>query len=264
MHLAKEKVLSIRAQLPRLGGRKLHELLNQDPSVPQLGRDRLFTLLREQDLLVKRKKRYTKTTNSRHWMRKYPNKIKDIPLQRPEQLWAADITYISLKDGFMYLHLITDLYSKMIVGYSLSENLSTSSSLKALQMALANRKCCKEPLIHHSDRGLQYCSSAYTTMLGKNGIDISMTEESSPYENAVAERVNGILKDEFGLDDIFQDVRQAQKQVRESIILYNEKRPHLSNHMLTPLQMHNQSALKPRSWKKKTTSVISNTCGSIT
>jgi len=197
-------------------------------------------------------------------MRKYPNKIKDVPLQRPDQLWAADITYISVKESFLYLHLITDLYSKMIVGYRLSENLSASSSLEALKMALANRKQCTEPLIHHSDRGLQYCSSAYTTMLQKNGIDISMTEASSPYENAVAERVNGILKDEFGLDDIFEDLKQAEKQVSESIILYNEKRPHLSNHMLTPLQMHNQCELKPRSWKKKTTSIISKTCGSIT
>jgi len=135
-------VLCIRAQLPRLGGRKLHKLLNQDPGMPQVGRDRLFTLLREEDLLVKRKRRYTKTTNSRHWMRKYPNKIKDVPLQRPDQLWAADITYISVKESFLYLHLITDLYSKMIVGYRLSENLSASSSLEALKMALANRKQC--------------------------------------------------------------------------------------------------------------------------
>jgi transposase InsO family protein len=262
MRFAKEKVLSIRAQLPRLGVRKLHGLLSHDPGVPPLGRDQLFTLLREEGLLVKRKRRYTKTTNSRHWMRKYPNRIKDLVVQRPEQLWAADITYITLRDRFMYLHLITDLYSKMIVGYKLSENLSASSSLEALQMALGNRKRCTEPLIHHSDRGLQYCSSGYTTMLGKNGIDISMTEEASPYENAVAERVNGILKDEFGLDDIFEDSKQAEKQVCETIILYNEKRPHLSNHMLTPLQMHNQCVLKPKTWKKKTTSTISNTCGS--
>jgi len=164
----------------------------------------------------------------------------------------------------MYLHLITDLYSKLIVGFNLSKNLSAASSVEALKVALAIRKGRTALLIHHSDRGLQYCSSVYTTLLEKNGIDISMTEESSPYENAVAERVNGILKDEFELDDVFEDPKQAEKQVHQSIKLYNEKRPHLSNHMLTPFQMHNQCALKPRSWKKKTTSSNSTTCGSIT
>jgi len=150
----------------------------------------------------------------------------------------------------------------MIVGYYLSEDLSAGSSLQALKMALGQRKSSKQ-LIHHSDRGLQYCSSVYVTMLGKNGIDISMTEESSPYENAVAERVNGILKDEFGMDDVFEDLLQAKKQLSESIVLYNQKRPHQSNYMLTPLQMHSQQKLKPKTWKKKTTS-SNNTCGSIT
>ncbi len=264
MRLVKERVLSIRSELPRLGVRKLHALLRQNSCAPSPGRDRLFALLRDEDLLVKTKRRYTKTTNSKHWMRKYPNKTKDLQLRRPEQLWVADITYISLKDSFMYLHLITDAYSKMIMGYHLSQDLSADSSLQALKMALQKRKDPHQCLIHHSDRGLQYCSSAYTTMLQKNGIDISMTEKSSPYENAVAERVNGILKDEFGLDDIFEDTRQADKQLSQSINLYNEKRPHLSNHMLTPVQMHSQHVLKPKSWKKKTTSTISNTCGSIT
>jgi len=263
MSVVKQRVLSIRSELPRLGARKLHVLLKQDRSAPCVGRDRLFTLLREEDLLVKRKRRYTKTTNSKHWMRKYPNKIKHMSLKRPEQLWVADITYIALKQGYAYLYLITDAYSKMIVGYYLSEDLSAGSSLQALKMALRQRKSRKY-LIHHSDRGLQYCSSGYVTMLGKNGIDISMTEESSPYENAVAERVNGILKDEFGMDDVFEDLHQAKKQLSESIVLYNQKRPHQSNHMLTPLQMHSQQKLKPKTWKKKTTSTHENTCGSIT
>ncbi len=250
MSVVKERVLSIRAELPRLGARKLHVLLKQDPSAPCIGRDRLFTLLRGQDLLVKRKRRYTKTTNSKHWMRKYPNLVKHMPLTRPEQLWAADITYIALKQAYAYLHLITDVYSKMIVGYYLSEDLSADSSLKALKMALGQRNSTKH-LIHHSDRGLQYCSSGYVTMLGKNGIGISMTEESSPYENAVAERVNGILKDEFGMDDVFEDLSQAKKQLSQSIVSYNQKRPHQSNYMLTPLQMHSQQKLKPKTWKKK-------------
>jgi transposase InsO family protein len=250
MRLVKEKVLAIRSELPRLGGRKLHVLLKQDSSAPSIGRDRLFTLLRGEDLLVKRKRRYTKTTNSKHWMRKYPNKIKHMPLSRPEQLWAADITYIALKQGYAYLHLVTDVYSKMIVGYYLSQDLSAGSSLQALKMALGQRNSTKH-LIHHSDRGLQYCSSGYVTMLGKNGIDISMTEESSPYENAVAERVNGILKDEFGMDDVFEDLPQAKKQLSQSILSYNQRRPHQSNYMLTPFQMHSQQKLKPKTWKKK-------------
>lgn len=226
MNLVKQRVLEVRSQLPRLGTRKLHQILKQHSSAPSPGRDALFTLLREGDLLVKRKKRYTKTTNSKHWMRKYANKIKNMPLQRSEQLWVADITYISLKDSFMYLHLITDAYSKMIVGYQLSQDLSAASSVQALKMALQQRKDPNQSLIHHSDRGLQYCSSAYTTILVKNGIDISMTEESSPYENAVAERVNGILKDEFGLDDTFENQRQAQKQVSQSIKTYTMKKDH--------------------------------------
>jgi putative transposase len=250
MRVIRERVLCIRSELPRLGVRKLHILLKQTSCAPSLGRDRLFALLREEDLLVKTKRRYTRTTNSKHWMRKYANKTKELQLQRPEQLWVADITYISLKDSFMYLHLITDAYSKMIMGYQLSRDLSADSSLQALKMALQKRKHPDQSLIHHSDRGLQYCSNAYTTMLQKNSIDISMTEQSSPYENAVAERVNGILKDEFGLDDIFENIKQADKQVRQSIDLYNEKRPHLSNHMLTPVQMHSQRVLKPKSWKK--------------
>jgi putative transposase len=251
MSVVKERVLSIRSELPRLGTRKLHVLLKQDSSAPSIGRDRLFALLREEDLLVKRKRRYTKTTNSKHWMRKYPNKIKQMPLKRPEQLWVADITYIALRQDYAYLHLITDAYSKMIVGYRLSEDLSARSCLEALKMALKQRKSHKHSLIHHSDRGLQYCSCGYVTMLQKNGIDISMTEASSPYENAVAERVNGILKDEFGMDEIFEDLQQAKKQLSQSIVLYNQKRPHSSNYMLTPLKMHSQQKLKPKTWKKK-------------
>lgn len=264
MNVVKERVLSIRSELPRLGARKLQVLLKQDPSAPPIGRDRLFALLRQEDLLVKRKRRYTKTTNSKHWMRKYPNRVKQMPLKRPEQLWVADITYIALKQDYAYLHLITDAYSKMIVGYYLSEDLSAASSLEALKMALKQRKHHQHSLIHHSDRGLQYCSSGYVTMLGKNGITISMTEESSPYENAVAERVNGILKDEFGMDDIFEDITQAKKQLSQSVLSYNQKRPHQSNYMLTPLQMHSQQKLKPKTWSKKKTTSTNNTCSSIT
>lgn len=238
--------------MPRLGTRKLHYLLKDVFSQDRIriGRDKLFDLLREDDLLVKKQRRYTKTTNSRHWMRKYPNLIRIMELTRPEQVWVADITYIPVENGFNYLHLVTDAYSKQIMGYELSEDLAASSSVKALRMALKNRKYTNE-LIHHSDRGLQYCSAAYTRLLSDNNITISMTEQSDPYENAIAERVNGILKDEFGLSEVFENTAQAIKQITQSINTYNTLRPHQSCSMLTPNLMHAQSLVKLKSWKNK-------------
>ena len=195
---AKQKVLLLRSQMPRLGTRKLYHLLKEDffREEIRLGRDALFDLLREEGLLVFKKKRYTKTTDSKHWMHKYPDLIKQIEVKRPEQLWVADITYLAVNERYYYLHLITDAYSKKIMGYCLSENLAAASTLKALREALARRKYSGD-LIHHSDRGLQYCSALYTKVLQSNGIAISMTQDGSPYDNAIAERVNGILKDEF-------------------------------------------------------------------
>lgn len=253
----KEHVLTLRKVLPRLGTRKLHHLLSKSLQQQDLfiGRDALFALLRQENLLVKRKRRFQKTTDSRHWMKKHPNLIKELELRRPEQLWVADITYLSLKEGFCYLHLITDAYSKQIMGFKVSETLEAGHSVEALKMALLNRSSQK-PLIHHSDRGLQYCSSAYTELLKKSNIQISMTQNGSPYDNAVAERVNGILKDEFGLDEVFEGIMQAKKEVKESIVNYNQLRPHLSNHYLTPHEMHQQNQLKPKRWKKKTTRTI--------
>lgn len=251
---AKGKVLSLRAQMPRLGTRKLYHLLKESflKEGISLGRDALFDLLRQEGLLIVKKKRYTKTTNSKHWMRKYSNLVKQLPLKRPEQLWVADITFIALENGYCYLHLITDAYSKKIIGYHLSETLAASASIKALHMALTNRSASVD-LIHHSDRGLQYCSALYTKLLQQNSIAISMTEDGSPYDNAIAERVNGILKDEFGLDEVFENLKQARLQVSQSISNYNDLRPHMSNHLLTPKQMHQQNNLIPKAWHKKTT-----------
>jgi transposase InsO family protein len=137
------------------------------------------------------------------------------------------------------------------MGYQLSPTLAAEHSVEALKMALFQRSF-KGELIHHSDRGLQYCSTQYTGVLQQHQIQISMTQDGSPYDNAVAERVNGILKDELGLDEVFEDLQQAQKEVQESIVIYNELRPHLSNHYLTPCEMHRQNTLKPKKWKKKT------------
>lgn len=241
----KESVLLFRRQLPRLGTRKLHYLLKD---THQIGRDRLFRLLREEGLLVPRRKKYTRTTDSSQWMRQYPNLVKDMLPSRPEQLWVADITYLETFDGTVYLHLVTDAYSKRIMGYEVCENLRATSSCKALSMAIANRQYPHQALIHHSDRGLQYSSKDYTDTAA--GIGISMTETGSPYDNAVAERVNGILKEEFGLSQKLEDLQQAKQYVPQSIDLYNSLRPHLSCEMLTPNQMHRQQQVKIKTYRR--------------
>lgn len=261
-HLATQKVLAIRKVMPRLGTRKLYHLLRDDFKTEgiSVGRDRLFALLRERGMLIVKKKRYTKTTNSKHWMHKYPNLVKNMKLTRPEQVWVADITYVLLGKEFYYLHLITDAYSKQIMGYQLSDTLAATATTKALEMALKARKY-KRALIHHSDRGLQYCSALYTGMLNKNNIAISMTEDGSPYDNAIAERVNGILKDEFGLEELTENFTSSDKLVKQAVNIYNYYRPHLSNHYLTPDQMHSQQQLLPKAWHKKTTRTFEGSCG---
>lgn len=252
---AKKTVLELRRQMPRLGTVKLYYLLENNGLIP--GRDWLFSWLRSQGLLIYKKKRYTITTNSKHWMRKYPNIIKGITINRPEQVWVADITYLdTAEDGNVYLHLVTDAYSKKIMGYELCNNMEAASTLKALEMAIKNRNYKNLPLIHHSDRGLQYCSKLYIDCLAKNNINISMTENGSPYDNAVAERVNGILKEEFGLADQLNNCREATIQVKESIYAYNFLRPHLSCHMLTPKQTHQQEIIKIKTYKKTQTSLV--------
>jgi transposase InsO family protein len=215
-----------------------------------MGRDGLFALLRRESLLVKGKRKYVKTTDSRLWMRQYPNLIKGVEVVRPEQVWVADITYMSVGEGNAYLHLVTDAYSKKIVGYKFSNSIGHHNTVEALKMAIKGR-IYDGALIHHSDRGLQYCSKEYTGILKANKVSISMTQDGSPYDNAIAERVNGVLKQEFGLDDEFENLKQAEDQVNESIKLYNSRRPHLSNHYLTPEQMHAQSTIIPRKWHKK-------------
>ena len=243
----KAEVLRIRRQMPRLGVRKLHFLLHKTCPI---GRDRFFDLLRKEGLLVLKRRKYTVTTDSRHWMRKYPNQIKDLVLTRPEQLWVADITYIDTTEGNAYLHLITDAYSKQVMGHELCSNMEASSTVKALIMAIANRKYPEKELVHHSDRGLQYCSKLYIDHLVNNNIQISMTENGRPYDNAVAERMNGILKEEFGLGERINNLKEAQHLAMESIDIYNCLRPHLSCQMLTPQKMHNQEKIEVKTYKK--------------
>jgi putative transposase len=260
--VVKQKVLAIRAFMPRLGTRKLYYLLKDSFEQEKLGvgRDKLFEILRAEGLLVAKKKRFVKTTQSYHWLRKYSNLVKNIEVLRPEQLWVADITYLSTRQGNAFLHLLTDAYSKRIMGYCLSDNLTASSTLKALRMALKQRQF-KGELIHHSDRGLQYCSTMYVKTLQQYGIQISMTEDGSPYDNAIAERINGILKDEFGLDEVFKNNAQLEHQVIQSISTYNFLRPHQSNNLLTPNQMHQQHILRPKAWRKKSTRTLEGSCG---
>jgi len=249
----KEHVLRIRQKLPRIGGRKLHYLLGPilEKENIDIGRDKLFSLLREEHLLLPKRKKYFKTTNSKHWMRKYPNLIQHIEIKMPEQVWVADITYLQASNKHYYLHLITDAYSKKIMGYNLTDNLAASSTTTALKKALSKR-IYDHSLIHHSDRGLQYCSSEYTDLLKKNNILISMTESYDPYENAVAERINGILKDEFLLDSNFKNFETLESNVYQAIALYNQIRPHFSIELLTPNKAHKQSTIKLKSWKKQT------------
>jgi putative transposase len=251
--LIKSLVMDVRSQLPRAGGRKVYHMISEDleSNGIKMGRDKFFSYLRSEHLLIPNRKKYHKTTNSRHWMRKYPNIIKELDIYRPEQVWVADITYLQVKKKHYYLHLITDAYSKKIVGFKLADNMLAKTTLEALKHAVKKRKYDSE-LIHHSDRGLQYCSSIYTGMLLENQIKVSMTEEYDPYENAVAERVNGILKAEFGLDDVFESYELLKLQTVQSIALYNQLRPHMSIGLLTPNQAHKQQKIKLKKWKQKT------------
>jgi putative transposase len=244
-------VLEIRTLMPRIGAKKLYYLLGNDLKTLKIGRDEFIDILRANHLLILPKRSYHVTTNSHHRFRKYKNQLLDLQINKPEQVWVSDITYIGKREKPCYLSLITDAYSKKIVGHNVSDNLNTESSLFALRLAVKQRKNKKMPLIHHSDRGLQYCSNEYQKILNKNEIQPSMTQNSDPYENAVAERINGILKQEFYIDKYNQDLPIIKKIIKETVDIYNEKRPHLSNHMLTPNQMHEQSKLIMKTYKTK-------------
>ena len=240
----------VRKKMYRVGTIKIYDKIKNDMTKNniKMGRDKLFDFLRCEKMLVPKKKNYTKTTNSFHRFRKYKNIVKDLVVKRPEQVWVSDITYIRTETKFEYLSLITDYYSKRVVGYYLSDNLKTEGTLKALEMAVKSRKYPNRKLIHHSDRGFQYCSPIYTQMLTDNKIKISMTENSDPYENAIAERVNGILKDEFDIADGFINHIQAVKEISYAINTYNSFRPHFSCNMMTPDQAHEKGTYKLIKW----------------
>jgi putative transposase len=244
-------VLEIRIQMPRIGSKKLYYLLSEDLKILKIGRDKFIDILRANHLLIVPKRSYHITTNSHHRFRKYKIQLLDLQINKPEQVWVSDITYIGKREKPCYLSLITDAYSKKIVGFNVADNLNTESSLVALKLAVKQRKNKQIPLIHHSDRGLQYCANEYQKLLSKNDIQPSMTQNSDPYENAVAERINGILKQEFSIDKYNKDLPIMKQIIKETVAIYNEKRPHLSNHMLTPNQMHEQSKLIMKTYKTK-------------
>ena len=239
------EIRTIRQRHHRIGVRKLQEVLRpfmQEHGI-QMGRDALFDLLSIHGLLVRTRKRHIRTTCSSHWLKKYPNLIIDFTPSKPNQLWVSDITYWKIGGIWFYITLITDACSRKIVGYHLSENLHAEQTVKALKMALLDLN--KQPqsfeqLIHHSDRGVQYCSSSYVNQLKKKNIQISMTQSGDPLENALAERVNGIIKNEYLLNYQCNNIKDAKKQLAIAVSLYNKERPHSSIGNLTPEFVHNQ------------------------
>lgn len=235
-----ELVQKIRHTQPKTGGRKLYFILKKDLDKldgRSTGRDKFFDVLRSKGLLVKRKRKWVRTTDSWHRFHKYKNKLKDRALKAAGEACVSDITYLRTEVGFVYLFLQTDAYSRMITGWHLSESLGIEGAIKAVKMTL--KQCGKTAgFIHHSDRGIQYCCKAYVGLLKKHKVQISMTEENHCYENAIAERVNGILKEEYLLDATFRNKGEALKAVKQAICTYNNHRPHWSLDLCTPAQVH--------------------------
>ena len=230
----------IRKLMARYGTEKLH--LDIMPALKKenikMGRDKFLTFCREQHLLVPRTKRFHITTDSKHFFFKSPNLIQNLVPMHAEQVFVSDITYIKLEQGYAYLALVTDLYSKKIMGYSMHHNMKVPMVKEALDMALKNSVYGYQKIIHHSDRGIQYCCPEYANYAEKKGMVLSTTEKYDPYENAVAERINGVLKYEFGLIRTIPDLRTAKQMIDQAVELYNNKRRHRSLGMITPNQAH--------------------------
>ena len=249
--------------MTRVGTKKIYYLIKPDLDRMDIkcGRDKLHGILRSEGMLIKKKRNYMRTTNSYHRFYKYPNLIKDININRAEQVWVSDITYIRTSRGWLYLSLITDAYSKQIVGHQLSDNMKTINSINALKKAIKNRKYPDRALIHHSDRGFQYCNPDYVEILDSNNVGISMTTKHDPYENAIAERVNGTLKNEFDLGDRLPDQKNADREINKAIWIYNNLRPHESCKFLTPRETHTNESIELKKWpirfrKKKEENIL--------
>lgn len=254
-----DRVKAIRLSLPGIGGQKLFIMLKEELKLHQIaiGRDRFYVLLKQHDLLIKRRKRYVQTTLSFHHYRKWSDLTGNLKIRGIEQLWVSDITYLHLENGFVYLSLITDVYSRKIVGYHLSQKLKAEGCISALNKAIAGLTIptYSRKLIHHSDRGIQYCCDPYISILQQNKIAISMTQSGSPYDNAIAERVNGILKQQLGLGKTFKNYAVSVEAVSKAIDGYNRLRPHASISNLTPNMAHTTTQELIKNWKKRKTSV---------
>ena len=244
-------VYEYRSEMGRIGCRKLQHLINSRlPEDMKVGRDALYSLLERNSLLHKRRHKSVRTTWSNHWMHKYPNLITGVVPTASNQIWVSDITYIeTVNDGFMYLHLVTDLYSRKIMGWCLSPTLHAEHTLKALEMAIRNAGCSLTGLIHHSDRGCQYCCERYVSLLKSSGMLISMTQSGDPLENAVAERVNGIIKNEWLTHENIMDGNIALKRISEIVNIYNNIRPHASLNYLTPESAYTENGILEKRWK---------------
>ncbi|MGN7206083.1 IS3 family transposase [Pedobacter sp. SAFR-022] len=241
-HVVLQRIREIRDALPETGCMKLYEDLNAGFLQRlgfTMGRDAVFNLMRENKMLIKPKRRFVRTTNSFHRFKIYPDLVQRSAAKLAEQIWVSDITYLNTTAGFAYLSLVTDAYSRKIMGYYLSKNLKAIGCIKALQKGLNNRLYPQRSLIHHSDRGTQYCCDNYIKMLNDNNIRISMTQTGSPYDNAIAERLNGILKREFGMYETFKTFNQACQHVHKAIYKYNNLRRHASCNYQTPEYTHN-------------------------
>jgi len=239
-------------KLPRIGTRKLLFLLQPELKSHgiDIGRDALFDLLAEHKMLIRQRKTKIITTDSRHWMRKYSNLIQNLVITRPEQVWVSDITYIRMKNEWGYLSMITDAFSRKIMGISFRNDMLAQGCVDALTMALSNRQYRYHQLIHHSDRGSQYCCKQYIDLLNSAGITVSMTEKGDPYENALAERMNGIIKNEFNLYSSTVTFDETYQLIVQSVDAYNNLRPHSSCDYLTPAKAHNESRTLKKRWKK--------------
>lgn len=248
------EVLKIRNNHRHIGGRKLYELLQPFLLEHQIkmGRDRLFDVLSANYLLVKRRKKQTITTNSYHRFKKYPNLIRNLIPTKPNQLWVSDITYWKIATGFVYISFITDAYLRKIIGSHVAQTMEAVETMEALKMAISGlRKVpdCHFQLTHHSDRGIQYCNDKYVKLLENNNIRISMTENGDPLENAIAERVNGIIKEEYLNDYQIDNLKQAKELLKTVVELYNNERPHMSIGNLTPNQVHQNNLKTEKLWK---------------
>ncbi|MFN2458192.1 MAG: IS3 family transposase [Chitinophagaceae bacterium] len=255
-----QQVIDIRKRHPVIGTRKLYFMLQPFLLEHQIkiGRDKLFDLLASYNLLVRRRRRRISTTQSYHRFHKYPNLIREMKATAINQLWVSDITYYKTMGKFVYLSFVTDAYSHKIIGFQVAETLETIHSLTALEMAIKNSNSCKQyKIIHHSDRGIQYCSDGYVKLLQDNGILISMTENGDPLENPVAERVNGIIKEEYLNRYQYNTIKEIEDKLNQAVNFYNNERPHMSCSMFTPDMVHEKKLLVEKKWKTYYKSKIS-------